>query len=392
MKFIRKNANTNEYIDTIFSVVGAARKDNDENKINGTAGCLSDETGKLFVYKTVFENEKSIDDVKKASYASSPAGNSDYIKAISKYVLEDKVNNNHATIATIGGTGAIYVACKLCLDEKDQIIYPEISWGNYKVIAQENNLKPLTYNVYDLNDLFNKIDECSDKAFVIINSPCENPLGHSYSKSEWEKIFDKVNNCNKEVVLLIDNAYMDYAYNDPKCFFDLFNNINDNVLVLIAVSCSKSFSYYGVRLGALIAINNDAEFINKFENMASRLARTTWSNASNGAMLTVTDVLNNHFEEYVKERNESVEMLRKRSELFIKQASEVGLLTYPYKEGFFVTLKFDDLDLRDKAHQKLMDNHIYTIKVNKGIRVGLCSIPLNKVDGLAQRIKEIIEI
>ena len=390
MKFFRKNQNTNEYVDTIFSVVNAARKDNDPNKINGTAGCLAGEDGKLFVYNSVFNSEKNVEAIKKASYASSPSGNKEFIDAISKYILEDKVTNNHCTIATPGGTGAIYTAVKLCLDEKDTIIYPEISWGNYKVIVQENNLNLLTYDVYNMDDLFNKIDSCNERVFVIINSPCENPLGHSYTTEQWNQIFNKLNNCGKEVVLLIDNAYMDYAYNNPKAFFNNFNIINDNVLVLIAASCSKSFSYYGVRLGALIAINNDQELISKFENLASRTARTTWSNASNGAMLTITDVLNNHYDEYIKERDESVEMLKKRTDLFISQARNVGLETYPYTEGFFITLKIEDLSLRDEIHTKLMNNHIYTIKVNKGIRIGLCSIPLKQIDGLAKKIKELM--
>ena len=389
MKFFRKNQNTVEYVDNIFTVVSAAKADNDPNKVDGTAGCLRNEDEKLFVYKTVFDNEKNIENIKKASYASSPTGNKEYIDAITNYVLEDKVSNHHGAVATVGGTGAIHMAVSTCLDEGDTIIYPEIAWGNYKVIAQEANLKPLTYNVYDLNDLFNKIDECNDKAFLIINSPCENPLGHSYTSDEWHKIFEKINNCGKEVVLLIDSAYLDYAYNDPKVFFNEFNNISDDVLVLIATSCSKSFSYYGVRLGALIAINNDEEFIKKYVNLASRLARTTWSNVSNGAMINVTEMLTKNFKEYVEERDASVQMLRKRTDLFIEQANSCGLETYPYTEGFFVTLKVEDLTKRDELHKKLINNHIYTIKVNKGIRVGICSIPLAKVDGLAKRIKDL---
>ena len=224
----------------------------------------------------------------------------------------------------------------------------------------------------------------------MINSPCENPLGHSYTNEQWSKIFDKLNNLDREVVLFIDNAYMDYAYEDPKAFFTNFNKLNDNVLVLIGVSCSKSFSYYGYRMGCLIAINNDEEFIKKFENLASRAARSTWSNASNGAMINIADILTNHFDEYVKERDESVEMLRKRTSLFISQANECGLEIYPYQEGFFVTLKIEDINLRDSLHSKLIENHIYTIKVNKGIRIGLCSIPLAKIDGLAKKIKDLM--
>lgn len=390
MKFFRKNENTTEYVDSIFTVVNAAKQDKSPETINATAGCLFNEEGKLFVYNSVFANESQIESRMKAAYASSPSGNKEYIDAICKYVLDGRVTNNYAGIATVGGTGALYTAIKMFLDEGDSIIYPEIAWGNYKVIAQENNLKASTYDVYNLDDLFNKIDACDKRVFLLINSPCENPLGHSYTKDEWHKIFDKVNNCGKEVILLIDNAYMDYAYNDPKAFFPEFNNISDDVLVLIGVSCSKSFSYYGVRLGALIGINNDPEFIKKFENLASRLARTTWSNCSNGAMINVTEMLTNHYDEYIRERDESKEMLKKRSDLFISQANECGLETYPYTEGFFVTLKVEDFAKRDEIHARLMENHIYTIKVNKGIRVGVCSVPLKKIDGLAKRIKDLM--
>ena len=389
MKFFRKNENINPYIDNIFTVVQAAKKDENEDAINATAGCLYKEDGKLFTYKSVFDNERNIVDAKKAAYAASPTGNKEYIDAITKYVLEDRVNNYHGAVASVGGTGALYMAARLFLEPGENIIYPSIAWGNYRVIAEENNLAPLTYDVYDLNDLFNQIDKCKDKAYIVINSPCENPLGHSYTYEQWQLIFDKLNNANKEIILVIDNAYMDYAYTDPKVFFELFNHMNDKVLVLLAVSCSKSFSYYGVRLGALIAINNDEEFVNQFVNLASRLSRTTWSNVSNGAMINVTEMLTNHYDEYIKERDDSKLMLKTRTDLFIKQAQECNLETYPYTEGFFVTLKVDDNTSRDEWHKRLIDNHIYTIKVNHGIRVGICSVPLKKVDGLAKRIKEL---
>ena len=55
-----------------------------------------------------------------------------------------------------------------------------------------------------------------------------------------------------------------------------------------------------------------------------------------------------------------------------------------------MTIRYDDNKKRDEDHQKLIDHHIYTIKVNKGIRVGLCSVPLKTVDGLAYKIKELI--
>ncbi len=72
-----------------------------------------------------------------------------------------------------------------------------------------------------------------------------------------------------------------------------------------------------------------------------------------------------------------------------KEAKEVDLNLYPYNEGFFVTIKYDDNELRDRVHDGLLLKHIYCVKINHGIRVGLCSTPIVKVEGLAKRIKEV---
>ena len=388
MRFVKENENTARYVDNIFSVVNAAKAD--PEAINATAGCLYDEEGKLLTFKSVYETEQTITPIQRASYAASPAGNPDYNEAVMDFVLEGRVTNHHAAIASAGGTGAIYTAVRTCLSDGDTILYPQIAWGNYKVIADEYNLKPLTYDIYDLNDLLNKIDSVEGKVFLIVNSPCENPLGCCLSYEEWQRVIDKLNHLNKEAVLLCDIAYIDYANNDPKKFFELFNDLNDDVLVLIAASCSKAFSYYGQRLGALIAIHNDPEFLDHYVNLCSRLARATWSNLNNAGMRNIAKVLTDHKEEYLKELDEAKRMLKRRTDLFLAQARECGLELYRFNDGFFVTVKMNDNESRDAFHKRLIDHHIYTIKVNKGIRLGLCSVPLPVVDGLANKIKELM--
>lgn len=387
MKFVRKNINTNKYIDNVFSVSKLAK--NDSQAIDATEGCLCDETGNLLTYSSVYNNEKNITSIQNASYAS-PEGNKEYVELISKHILEDRVTNNYRAMASAGGTGAIYIAIKSCLEQGDTIIIPEIAWGNYKTIAQELNLNVINYDIYNLDSLFSAIDSINDKVFIVINSPSHNPCGHAYTYEDFEKIINKINSINKEVILLIDIAYIDYTPNNPKEIFKVFNNINDNVLITISYSCSKSFSYYGKRLGAFIAINNDNEFLDSYINYCARIARTTWSNCNNGAMLNIVSLLKNHYEEYIKERNDSLLMLEKRANLFISQAKDNDLAIYPYTSGFFITLKLNNED-RDKLHEALINNHIYTVKVNKGIRIGICALSLAKIDGLAKKIKAIFK-
>ena len=390
MEFIASKINKERFTEKVFKVTQAAKADKDPSTINATAGCLYDEEGNLFTYKVVAECEKNLPSKQKFAYAASPSGNKGYVDAISKYILEDRIKNNYKTLATPGGTGAVYTSMKLTLDENDTIILPKIAWGNYNDMVKQLNLNVIRYDVYDLDDLFSKIDSIDGKVYVLINSPCQNPLGFAYSYEQWQKIIDKLNNLNKEVVLALDIAYIDYASNEPKKFFELFNNINDNVLVLICASTSKSFSFYGERLGAMIAINNNSELVDKVINLSSRLARAVWSNCNNGAMLTVTEVLNNHYDEYIIERDNAIKMLKTRVSTFISEADECELVYYPMQDGFFITLKIQDDDYKEKLHQRLMDNHIYTLTVNKGIRIAVCSIPLNKIHGLARRIKELM--
>lgn len=387
MKFVRKTENTKRYVDNIFSVVNAAKKD--PEAINATAGCLYGEDGKLFTYDCVFKSEAQITPAQRAAYSASPAGNQEYIDLIRDFVTGGRIKNHHMAMATPGGTGAISCAVSTCLEEGDSIIYPKIAWGNYRVICDEHNLKSINYDVYDLDDLFAAIDSVKDKVFLIINSPCQNPLGHAYTFKQWKQIMEKLNSLDREAVLLCDIAYIDYASGDPKKYFELFDEISDNVLVLLAASCSKAFSYYGQRLGALIAVNNDEEFLDHYMNLCSRTARATWSNLNNAGMLNIASVLRDHREEYEKELKAAMEMLKQRTDLFIRQAKDCGLELYQSADGFFVTIRVKDNEERDRIHERLVDHHIYTIKVNEGIRVGLCSTPLYIVDGLAEKIKEL---
>lgn len=387
--FFSKNRNLKKYVDNIFPITEAFKNDQNENKINGTIGSFYNDDGKIVAFNSVYDAFRKLKNETYASYASSSFGNKDFNEAISKYVLENKINS-FRIIPTPGGTGAINLGINLCLEKNDTIIIPDIAWGNYKNIALEYDLNVLTYDVYDLNDLLEKINEVS-KAFVIINSPCQNPLGHSYSYDQWQEIINYINKQNKEIIILNDVAYIEFANDiNYKNYFSLFNQINNNVLVLIAYSCSKTFSYYGMRLGALFMIHNDEEFLELFNNQAARRARATYSSVNNGAMKAIVELINNDLDNFLNEKDYYKKILKERVEAFIDECKKHHIPFYKYNDGFFVTLRFDDNRIRDLVFDKFIENHLYFIKVNKGIRVGLCGIPVNKIKGLGQQISNII--
>ena len=399
MAFIKKHCDPSRLVDNVFGIVARMKEDEKRlgkgNSVNCSVGSLKNEDDVLVAYKVVFDNEAKLPSTVKAAYAAGLQGNREYLDASMDWALKGKVNLAKDAIATSGGTGALYLAISCLLDEGDNILIPHIGWGSYKLMANDNHLNIVNYNVFDVDDICAKMKESSKsgKVFIVLNSPCHNPTGYSYTKAEFEKIIDCANELSKtsEVVILNDVAYIDYSvdYKHSRDYMEAFNNISDNVLVLVAFSTSKTFSYYGERLGSLIILNKSKEVVDSLEAVFEKKARCVWSNVNNGAMVNITNVLKDHKDEYFKEREEYVSMLKKRGDLFTSEADECGLEYYPYKEGFFVTLKIDDPAELSRIHEALLNDRIYAVKVNKGIRIAICSTPLHALKGLAKRIKDL---
>ena len=107
-------------------------------------------------------------------------------------------------------------------------------------------------------------------------------------------------------------------------------------------------------------------------------------------MTSISNVLNKNHDEFIKEKELYINLLKERSDILLKEAKENELPIYPYKEGFFITIKVDN-SIKDKYHQELIKENIFTVQVNEGIRVAVCSLPINKCYGLSKRLKDILD-
>ncbi|MCI5774643.1 MAG: aminotransferase class I/II-fold pyridoxal phosphate-dependent enzyme [Erysipelotrichaceae bacterium] len=407
MTFTRKSADLVPIVDTVFSIVELAKKDKEQNGedmvIDATIGSLYDEEGKLVAFDNVFEHYDDIDKITKAKYAASFTGNPNYRQDVFDWVCEDKIKLAHSTIATIGGTGAVSMTVSNILDKGQTLIIPDIAWGSYKLMAAQFELSCVQYEMFDDHNQFNMASfketilatmQKQDKILVIINDPCHNPTGASLTNEQWQEIIHFANECSKQVpfVILNDIAYIDYAYDllNSRDYMQNFNAISNNVLINIAFSCSKTLTSYGLRCGACIILAKDAKAVRETEIVFEKSARAIWSNIPNAAMVNFSWLTTQNKQSFLAEKQRYIDLLKQRADIFIKEANQCDLPIYPYKEGFFITIKMSDNATRDQYHQKLMDNHIYTVCVNKGIRVAICSLSLAKTKGLASKMKALL--
>lgn len=408
MSFVKKKVNTTPIEDNVFAIVSKAKEAKArlgaENVVDATIGSLYNEEGGIVAFESVFTPYDNIAKETKAAYASSFVGNASFREQVYNWIVKPSGSAlAHSVIATPGGTGAVAITIQEILDEGETVILPEIAWGSYKLMATMDNLQVKTYSLFEgdhfnltsFKDTCREVMKSQDKLLMVINDPCHNPTGYSLSMEEWKEVVAFLNECGKEVpvVLLNDIAYIDYSYDLAHChdYIKTFDDFSDNVMAVIAFSCSKSLTSYGLRCGAAILLANTQEAVRSVEIVFEKAARATWSNVPNAAMDNFTYVTTTNYDAYMEEKGTYVSLLRERSQIFTSEADACGLEYYPYKEGFFVTVKVEDNALRDKFHDALLAQHIYTVKVNKGIRVAVCSLSVEKCKGLAGRMKELLD-
>lgn len=406
MSFVKKEVNTTPIEDTVFVIVNKAKEAKEQygadQVVDATIGSLYGEDSKLVAFDCVFQPYDKISKEEKAKYADSFTGNDSFRAQVYDWVVQDAdVTLAHSVIATPGGSGAVAITFEDILDIHQTVVLPDIAWGSYNLMASMNNLKTKQYCLFD-HDHFHmesfkktclEVVDAQDKLLVVINDPCHNPTGYSLTIDEWKDIVAFLNICGEKVpvVLLNDIAYIDYAYDIEKSrkYLECFNNFSDQVMAVIAFSCSKTLTSYGLRCGAALIMAKQQEAVRSVEIVFEKSARATWSNIPNAAMDNFTQVTTTYRKAYEDEKSMHVNNLKKRSEIFVSEANACKLPIYPYKEGFFVTIKTEDNALRDRYHEALMKELIFTVKVNKGIRVAVCSLPISKCYGLAIRMMDI---
>ncbi|MCF7926966.1 MAG: aminotransferase class I/II-fold pyridoxal phosphate-dependent enzyme [Candidatus Izimaplasma sp.] len=405
MTFLSKESNGKKMIDKVFEAALRAKKSKKKhgNKvINATLGTLYDEEGILVSFDSVWEEFDKIDSVDKASYAASIQGNPDYLEAVNSWLFGNEKMNSEV-IATPGGAGAVSATVKNILDPGQTLIKPSLGWGPYSTIANENNLKLTSYNLFknnmfDLEDFEKTIKTVLDKegkALAIINDPCHNPSGYTLSKEEWDKVIEIVNRLseNGPIILLHDIAYIDFSMdqNWNNTLLKL-RDLEDNVMAVIAFSLSKTLSAYGMRVGAAVAVTNKNKELEKFKDAMIYTARSTWSTVNNGGMKLFSKINSDPeiLNKYKREKLDYILLLKERADIFISEAREVGLDLFPYKEGYFATIDVKNDKLRKALYEKLENEYIFTVDVGTGLRVALCSVEKEKLKGLAKRINDLL--
>lgn len=372
--------------DVIFALNAEAtrRKQAGESIVNATIGSLMNDDGTLSILETVTKTLREVPPTQWAAYAPIPG-----TAAFNQAVIDDTFSTQPAlkaaatSVATPGGTGALRHALMNYLQSGQALLTPNFYWGPYQTLCEEHERTLDTFRMFtdagalDVAALDAKLGETlsrQGRALIFLNDPCNNPTGYSMTQGEWRQVVEVlVKHSSKPVTLLVDMAYWLYAGGgDPRAFLAELVPLLGKVGLLFAWSGSKSYTHYGLRVGALVACVPDAQERNATQAALAYACRGTWSNCVHGGLVAVTKLLTDAQLKAAcdAEREKYKALLQRRVQAFNAAAQPKGLKYPRYEGGFFVTVFHPEAEAQA---EKMRGKGVYVVPQKGALRVALCS-------------------
>jgi aromatic-amino-acid transaminase len=368
-----------------------------ESILNATMGSLAHDESGLAVMPSVTEAIAAVSPQQAAGY-SLIAGSPPYVEAVKRDLFGDtELYDQSVAVATPGGSGAVYNAILNFVEEGHSALTTEYFWGPYPIIAKHLGRGIDTFRMFgpdgrlDFDAMQAGIDEQIEKqgrVLLILNFPCHNPTGYSLDTQEWQAAAEMVREAGARaaVACLLDIAYHRFGGPDADEWLDVVPTMLETATVIIAWTASKSFCQYGARVGALVALHREESEREKLLNALAYTCRATWSNSNHLGQLAVTELLTNPElkARADAERQELVDLLQQRVEVFNAAASVAELDVPRYEGGFFVAVFSPNGHVTAAT---MRDMGVYVIPMDTAVRVALCATSVQQVPRLIEALR-----
>ena len=391
--------------DPIFALnaEATARRAKGESIVNATVGSLLNDDGSLAILPTAARAVREVPAGDWAGYAPI-AGSAPFLRAVLDDVFGARKDLAAKAVAaaTPGGSGALRHAISTFLDTGQALLTTSYYWNPYATIADEQERRVETFSMFtsagalDVEALDRALAAQiarQGRALLILNDPCQNPTGYSMTAADWAATSQAIGRhaAKAPVTVVLDAAYSAYGPADgvsgPLAALEA---VSDRALVLVAWTASKTFTHYGLRVGALVALVHDATERADIAAALTYACRGTWSNCNRGGMSAVTRLLSDPALRLAVdgERTGFVRLLAERVETFNAAARKASLRYPRYDGGFFTTVFTDRAEERAKV---LRGEGVYVVPIEGALRLGLCSVAkadlARLVDAVARAVR-----
>ena len=246
-----------------------------------------------------------------------------------------EVSKENITVSP-GATYGIYTALASVISFGDEVIVLEPNYDSYVPAIEMNGGKPVFVSLnenFEINfDALQKAITEKTKA-IIINSP-HNPSGKIWTKNDWEKLSQILE--NTEIILISDEVYDVLTYDDQE-FFSAFHHPKLRERCFSIFSFGKMFHLTGWKVGYVLASEELSLAYRRVHQYLSFSVNAPAQYAL-AKYLEVFDV------------KENIKTMQNKRDFFLHQIQDLPFtLTEKAEAGYFQILGFKNIsELSDK--------------------------------------------
>jgi aspartate/methionine/tyrosine aminotransferase len=315
--------------------------------------------------------------------------------------IDSKISN---PIVTNALTHALSTLGFLFLDEGDEIIMPDLFWGNYKFIFEKwFGAKIRTFQTFDSNGNFNikgfeeSLSKGSNKKVILLNFP-NNPSGYTPSVDEANQIVKIIKNeaekgCN--ILCMIDDAYFGLVYEGEiikESIFSLLFKVHENVLAVKIDGATKEYYAWGLRVGFITYGTKNNEFTSEiYSALEAKTAGSIRGNISNASRLSQTILLKAlNDPNMLVEKKENYLLLKKRygvvKEVLLNEKYKEHFEALPFNSGYFMCIKLNNVEAENVRKELLTNYSTGLIAIKDKLRIAFSAIPTSCIEKLFENI------
>ena len=301
-------------------------------------------------------------------------------------------------VVTSGLTHSISIAASLFLEKDQTIIVPDLYWGNYNLIFNEQREAKIakfalfsgqSLNLEGLEQTIDSIEQ--DRVAMILNFP-NNPTGYTPTETEAKALvamLKKKADSGKKLLVFTDDAYFGLFFEPNVCresLFALLCDAHENIFAIKGDAATKEEMVWGFRIGFLTygAKGLQQTHYEALIKKTMGAIRGSVSSCSKPAQSILYKAISNS--SFNTEKQAGVEIIAQRyhkMKAALKRFEHHAVLKpLPFNSGYFMA--FACTVDAEQLRQYLLDTYqVGTISVqNTYLRLAFSSIDLHQVDDL----------
>src|SRR5690606_35460448 len=251
--------------DPILGLMDKVAADTNPDKVNLGVGVYYDEDGQLPVLQCVKTAEQRIADpisprpyLPMAGLPGHRKGCQELLFGKNAQILQDGLV---ATIATIGGSGALKVGAEFIHEwfPQSKCYVSDPTWGNHIAIFEGSDVEVGKYPYSDKAASSVKFDEMiaffetlNKNDVVLLHPCCHNPTGMDLTREQWNTALTVIK--ERELIPFMDIAYQGFGKDMDSDAYAIRKAVEMGLPVFVSNSFSKNLSLYGERVGGLSVV------------------------------------------------------------------------------------------------------------------------------------------